>query len=124
MAGFGIPKAFSSSGLAGDPIFFDGEVLSVPGSPVTIFTINVSAGVTINLTQLLGSAQFEGVFRVFSGVDLIATARTRAGKPDAYFPWFPPRPIGPGETIKVEFEQRASSPAVNIQAFLMGSQET
>ena len=124
MAGFGIPKAFASTGLQGVPIFFDGEALSVPGSLVTIFSIVIGAGVTLNLSQLNCSCQFEGVFIVEQNGDVIATTRARAGNMNPYFPWFPARPIPEGDTIIVKYQQRASSSAVLVQAYLMGAEQT
>lgn len=124
MAGTGIPKAFQQSGLAGDAIFFDGKALSTPGTTKTIFTVVVGAGVTLNLTQINCSGQFGGVFRVLKNSEEIATLRVRPGKTDPSFGWFPARPISEGDTITVNFEQRLNSPAVQVEAYLMGAQET
>jgi hypothetical protein len=124
MGGFGFPSALSTTGLAGDPIFFEGSTDSVPGSPKTIFTVVVGAGVSINLVQLLATAQFSGVFRVFNNLDLIASARTRPGNPNIFFSWFPSRTIIEADVLKVEFEQRANSPIVSVDAFLMAAEES
>ena len=124
MAGMGIPKAFQASGLAGESIFFDGKALSIPGAVKTIFTVVVGAGVTLNLTQINCSGQFEGLFRVLQNSDEIAWCRIRAGKPDPNFSWFPARPIFEGDIVTVDFEQRSNSPAVEVSAFLMGAEQT
>jgi hypothetical protein len=124
MAGFGIPKAFASTGLEGAPIFFDGEILSIPGTPVTIFSIVIGAGVAINLSQLNCSCQFSGVFTVEKNAVVIATTRARAGRLDPFFSWLPARPVVEGDTIVVKYQQRAASPAVLVQAYLMGAQQT
>lgn len=124
MAGFGIPKAFQSTGLSGEPIFFDGEIDSVAGTEVTILTVLVGVGVTINLTQFLGSAQFDGVFRVFIDGSKVGTRRTRPGKPDIHLPWFPARPVLEAETVTVTFEQAVSTPIVKVEANLMATEET
>jgi hypothetical protein len=124
MAGFGIPKAFQSTGLSGEPIFFDGEITSVPGSEINIFTVVVGVGVQINLTQLAGSGQFDGIFRAFLDGVQIGSDWVRPGKSGISFSWFPARPILEGETVTVTFEQITATPAIKVQAYLMATEET
>ena len=93
-------------------------------SSVTIFSIVVGAGVTLNLSQLNCSCQFEGAFTVEQNGGHIGTARARAGKMDPYFSWYPARPVLEGDIIDVKYQQRANSPAVLVQAYLMGAEQT
>ncbi len=120
--GFGHPRALFSLGPAGNKFSVESSVETIPGSTKTLFTVIIGAGLTINLSQIFATTQQSGKLTVLHNGSLIGAGRSRPGKPDIFFPWFPFEPIAAGDTIKVEFEQTAGKPKFIIDTFLRGTQ--
>lgn len=124
MAGFGFPKSLQISGLSGDPIFFENSTVTDPGNVKLIMTVSVLTGVTINLQQLLASCSMSGKLVVKANGLPVLTGRTNPAEKNIFLSWFPGRPIVGPSTVTVEFTARPSSPIVDIEAFLMATQQT
>jgi hypothetical protein len=103
---------------AGDPLFFDAQSTTTPGSTTTLITHTVASGKVLYLLSADITCRQQGVFIIKIDSDIIASGRTGAGNMNPYFVWVPYREASTGEIVKIEFSAMSGRPSTDIEAYL------
>lgn len=104
--------------------FFDFEGETTPGAEQILISETVPVGELWRLAQTHVSTVNDGVMRVRVDGDLVASARTAPGNPNAPFSWSIKRPILAGGAIELAFEAYGDQPLADLEAYLVVSKET
>ena len=110
-----------NQGFGGDSTFVDSQSTTTPGISQTLFSFSVPATKTRHLHQLFVTCRIEGSYNLIAGSAIIASGRTGASTPNNRFNFTPSRSFPSGTTIKLDFQSRTGSPAVDVEAYLMAT---
>ena len=109
---------------SGTPYSIEGKKDSDPGNIVEMFTFTVPPDTQRNLTNVKMVCRQEGFWELFEAGNIIGSGRTGAAQPDSVQEWHKPLPLSAGNVVKLQFTQRANSPIVSCEAYLVASDQT
>ena len=118
MAGFAQARSSRFIGLEGNPIFFDVDQATTPGSDQTLINEVTPAGKKRQLSSLFINCCQPGEIKVFKDAQLIQSGYTSPGEVNVVLNWFPFRPIASGESVVVVFRQFLDTPITTVRCHL------
>lgn len=110
----------------GTPFHTEDAATSVESADVEILSFTVPAGTTRELTQVVGTACEEGIFRLENDGtgDIYALFGTTPANVTKEFKFDPARPIPPGATLKLYFTANEDNGGSTVHGFVMANDKT
>lgn len=123
MAGFAQARNAKFAGLTGDPIYFDDESATTPGTEQTVISETVPTGKKWQLSQIQMNCCQNGEITIFIGSSLIGSGIISPGEQNFFLNWFPGRPMTAGETVAVKFRQISGTNSKTVRSHLQLTEE-
>jgi hypothetical protein len=110
-----------SESEAGDPVHEGAQSITTPGLEQTLISSTVPLAKIRKLKKVIVTCRQPGKYTIDDGSVIIGSGRTGAANLDSEFKWEPRRDFSAGTTLNLKFIADGSSPASDIEAYLMAS---
>lgn len=124
MSGFAQARSAKFAGLTGDPVYFDSEVASTPGTVQTTVTGVCPTGKKWQLSQLYLNCCQNGEITIYIDSQIIGSGIITESGLNFFLNWFPARPMTAGETVAVKFRQNSGTASKTVRTHLQLTEET